>query len=179
MYNNKQSANTFIRNMYSPGFSCLRLSLFKMNLTFCFNPYTGTDNRGLSQYCKKTFLSTTINYEGAALFYFIAMSIVKGTDSDTQIEATVQCNNNTSLTFEYKPDQNNQMTAYMVIRKNDEVIPFMFSSHPYTVRENGQMVTKVIQSELIAFAKILDGYLSCIGAERHFSKLTDEDFENQ
>ena len=54
----------------------------------------------------------------------------------------------------------------------------MFSSLSYTVRENGQVATKVIQSELIAFAKILDGYLSCIGAERHFSKLTDEELDN-
>ena len=179
MYNNnKPSANTFVRNIYSPGFSCLKLSYFKTNLTFSFNPYKSTDNNGRSQYDTKTFLSTSINHGGAAYFYAVAMPIITGKDTETHIEATLTSSNNTTLTLEYKPDQNNQMCAYMVIRKHSEIIPFMFPSRTYKAIENGQVVTKLIQTDLIAFVKILDGYLSCTGAERHLSKLTDEELEN-
>jgi hypothetical protein len=39
--------------------------------------------------------------------------------------------------------------------------------------ENGQMVTKVIQSGLGAFAKTLEGYLTGIGIDYHLNKMLD------
>ena len=169
-----KSENTFIRALYAPGFSALTMSLFNMYLTVCFNPYTGKDNNGYDQYCKKTFLSTSIRYEGAALFQLTAIPILEGKDPEKQIEAVLRCGKNASLLFEYKPDENNQMTAYLTINKNNETIPFKFPTHEYKVKENGQVVTKVVQHGLAAFVSVLDGYLTGVGADNHLSKLPDE-----
>jgi len=64
-----------------------------------------------------------------------------------------------------------------MINKNNESITFRFNIHKYEVKENGQVVTKVIQTGLGVFAKILDGYLTGIGADRHLNKVPDN-YEN-
>jgi len=107
------------------------------------------------------------------------MSIITGENLNKEILAVLQCSNNATLTFEYKLDQNNQMRAYLVIAKNNEVYPFLFPIHQYQVKENGQTITKVIQSGLGVFAKTLDGYLTGIGADNHLSKLPENFNEYQ
>lgn len=174
MYNKKQSANTYIRTLCSTGFSALTISFYKTNLTFRFIPYIGKGKNGLDDYNRNSFLSTSINYERAALFMAIAMGIIDGRDADKEIEAVYPCLNGTTLFFEYKPDQNNQMNAYLVINKNNETIPFRFSTHQVQIKDNGQIVTKVIQSGLGNFAMILEAYLQGVGADIHLNKLGDE-----
>jgi hypothetical protein len=173
MYNDR-NANTYIRTLYSPGFSYLAMSFFKTNLTLNFVPYIGNDSQGLNQYCRKTHLSTSITLQGAAYFYLTAMSVISEEDSKKQVESVLQCRNGTTLIFEYKPDQNNQMNAYLVIKKNNSAIPFMFSTLQYAANVNSQMVTKVMHADLLVFAKILDGYLAGIGADIHLNKLGDD-----
>lgn len=73
--------NTYIRTLYSSGFSFLAISFFKTNLTLNFVPYLGKDNVGRSQYSKSEFLSTTANYEGAAALYLAAMPILDGNEN--------------------------------------------------------------------------------------------------
>lgn len=102
--------NTYIRTLYSPGFSFLMMSFFKTNLTLNFVPYLGKDNVGRSQYSKTEFLSTTVHYEGAAAFYMTAMPILDGNES--QVELVFPYSNNATLIFENKLDQDNQMGAY-------------------------------------------------------------------
>jgi hypothetical protein len=90
--------------------------------------------------------------------------------------------NKAALIFEYKPDQGNQMAAYLAIDKNNQSIPFKFKTKEVQVKENGHTVTKVIQSKVIqsglgAFVKTIEGYLTGIGADLHLSKLPDN-FEN-
>ena len=41
------------------------------------------------------------------------------------------------------------------------------------------MMVKVIQSELGAFAKTIEGYLTGVGADRHLSKMPDVSGESQ
>ena len=175
MYNNNKPPTTFIRNLYSPGFSSLTMSFFGTNLALSFNQYLGKDHRGIDQYCRKRFLSTSINYEGAALFILTAMSISDGIDSEKQIQAVLPCNNNAALIFEYKPDQNNQWGAYLTINKNNDAITFRFKTHESKVRRNGEMVTEVIQSGVGAFAMTLEGYLKGIGAANHLTKLPEDE----
>lgn len=43
---------------------------------------------------------------------------------ENQVEVVPQPSNNTALIFESKPDQNNQMTTYLLINKNNETIIF-------------------------------------------------------
>lgn len=176
MANNYKSANTYIRTLYAEGFSSLMISFYKTNLTFGFSPYSGKDNRGLCQYNNKIFLSTSVNYESSSFLYSVAISILNG--NENQVESVLACNNNSTLVFEYKPDPNNQMNAYLTINKNNMTIPFKFSTNQYKVNENGQMVTKVIQSGLGVFAKTLEAYLMGIGADLHLSKLTEEELDN-
>jgi hypothetical protein len=168
--------NTHIRNLYSEGFSALRISYFKTNLVFSFIPYTGKDYRGLSQYSTTKFLSTSVNYDAASFFYLIAKQIIEG--EATQMWAELPCLNNAALIFEHKPDENNQMATYLVINKNNEMIPFRFATHEYKIVENGQMTNKLVQTGLGVFVSILDGYLTGIGADLHLSKLSEEELNN-
>ena len=130
---NTFKTSTFIRSLYSVGFSSLMLSFYKTNLSFGFCRYIGKNNVGFSQYDTKNFVTSTINYEGASLLYQIATSILDGKNADKEINAVLQCNNAT-LTFEYKPDENNQMTAYLTINKNNQLITFKFNTIAYGIK---------------------------------------------
>lgn len=110
--------------------------------------------------------------------YQIASSIFNGNNPETQIKSVFSCNNAT-LTLEYKPDENNSMYTYLTIDKNSETLVFRFSVHTCKVNENGQMVTKVIQSGIGVFAMTLRGYLSGVNASGHLNKLPEEDKEFQ
>ena len=159
MYNDKPT-NGQIRTIYAPGYSYLMLSYFRTNLTLNFVPYIGQDNTGKSEYCNNTHLSTSINHEGAAFFYLQATSILDGKDTGKQIETVLPCNNGTTLTFEYKPGENNQMNAYIAINKNNQTILFRFPTTEYQEIVDGQTVTKVMQTGLGTFALILVCYIA-------------------
>ena len=176
--NNYKSANTYIRCLYSQGYSSLMLSFLKTNLVFGFTPYIGKDSTGQSQYCREKFLSTSVNYEGASYFYQTAMLIIKETDPKKQITAKLLCNNNTTLILEYKPDEDNQMSAYLVINKNNDTIKFKFKIYQYQEWEEGQVVTKIIQAGLGLFLKVLEAYLIGTGANNHLNKLSEEFLES-
>jgi hypothetical protein len=174
-YANKVNASTVIRHFYAPGYSFIMMSYFNTHLSLRFHRYTGKDNVGLSQYDCKNGMTTTVNYEGAAYLYQVAMPILEDMNSEKVINAVLPCNK-AALIFEYKPEQDNYMAAYLTIEKNDQSIPFRFKTQQVKVQQNGQMVTKVIQSGLGAFTKTVEGYLISIGADRHLSKLP-ENFE--
>ena len=158
-YNKNKSENIKIRTLCSPEVAYVEISYFRTYLTLKFVPWVGKDHNGLDQYCKKTFSSTTLNPEGAAYFYGIAMSIVNGKEADIQFPAVLPCKNDTTLTLEYKPDENNQMAAFLVINKNNETISFKFNTWQTQGFVDGQPVTKVVQTELQEFAMILFGYI--------------------
>ncbi|WP_196601008.1 hypothetical protein [Pectinatus frisingensis] len=172
--NNGKLVNTYIRTLYSEGLSSIMISFFNTNLSFSFAPCIGKNNVGFDQFDISKSLRTTINYEMASFLYQLAMSVVNGKYAGQQISGVLQCNNNTTLIFEYKPDQYNQMGSCLTINKNNEMISFRFKTHIYRVKENGQMITKIIQSGLGAFAKTLDGYLTGINADGHLNKLLDD-----
>jgi hypothetical protein len=69
------------------------------------------------------------------------------------------------------------METFLVIIKNDVVIPFKFNTYQAQVRENGQMVTKITETGLGTFAMTIFGYLTGIGAGKHLSKLFDEEID--
>jgi hypothetical protein len=169
----KENTNIFIRGLYSPGYSSLIISFFKGNLVFKFVPYVGKDARGFSRYSKETFLSTSINYGGASYFLLTAMSILYGEEADRQLVAEYPCSNGATLTLENKPDENNQMRAYLVINKNKVTIPFSFDIQPYKLMVDGRMVPRIHQSGLGVFAFALEGYLRSTGINAHLSKLPD------
>lgn len=95
------------------------------------------------------------------------------------MELVLPCGNNVALILECKPDQDNQMSTYLLISKNNRMIPLRFGTIQYRVKEHGQMVTKVIQSGLGGFVKTLEAYLTGIGANLHLNKLSEEEHENQ
>ncbi len=158
----KKLLNLHVRTLYSRDFSSLMLSQYKANLTFSFAPYAGKDNRGIDQYDLKMFLSTSVSYVEAAAFFHIAESIVSGKNKPRKFTLA---RNKATLLFEFKPNQDNQMEAFLVIMKDNRSIPFKFSTAVYETQENGQTVTEIIQTGLIAFAQALQGYLSGIGVD--------------
>ena len=166
MFNDKPT-NVQIRTLYSPGFSSFKMSYFKTNLVLGFAPYIGKDDRGFDKYCIKSFLSTSINPEGAAFFYTQASRILDCRHSVEQVEVVLPCNKGASLTFTYKLDESNQMSAYMSINKNNEAIQFRFPTTEYQDNIDGQWVTKLMQTGLRTFALILGCYLAGKAANRY------------
>ncbi len=164
--------NTYVRTFYSEGFSSLVMSHYNTNFSLCFNRWVEKDSRGMEVFDTTNGLSTTLNYEDASLLFQVAMSILNGENAENEIKAVLQCNNAT-LTFDCKKEENNQMVAYLTIDKNNQSISFKFSDFQYQIKQNGQIVTKVIQAGVGALAEILHGYLSGIGTERHLVKLAD------
>jgi hypothetical protein len=175
-YTNKVNISTVIRSFYAPGYSSMTLTYFNTYLSLRFYQYDGKNDIGLSHYDLKNGMTATVNYEGASFLYLAAMSILEGRNSEKGMRAVLPCNK-AALIFEYKSDQDNQMAAYLTIEKNNQSILFKFKTHQVQDNENGQMITRVIQSGLGAFAMMLEGYLTGIGADLHLSKLPDN-FEN-
>jgi len=153
------------------------MSYFKTNLVLGFTPYIGKDNLGLSQYCNKSFQSTSINPERAAFLYMQASRILDCRHSGEQVEAVIPCNNGASLTFQYKPDENNQMSAFITINKNNVDIPFKFKTTEYQENVGGQWVKKYMHTGLGTFALILGCYLAGKAANSHIDELYNEALE--
>jgi len=146
MMNNNNSENTKIKTLYAPGFSSLTMSYFKSNLVLKFIPYIGENNQGIDQYSKNVFYNTSLNPTRAAFFFNQASRILDG-KANEPIDVVLPCNSGTNLTFEYKPDQNNNnpMTVYLTIDKNNVTVPFRFETIEYFINVEGQMVTSIIK----------------------------------
>jgi hypothetical protein len=82
-----------------------------------------------------------------------------------------------TLILERKRDEANKMVDYFTLEKNNRSISYKFMTRTIQVKENEQMVTKVIQSDLCAFAETFKGYLIDIAGALRFKKLADN-FEN-
>jgi hypothetical protein len=148
----------------------MTLSFFNWSLSLRFYQYTGKNKDGFDHYDLKNGVTTTVNYENASCLYKAAMSILEDIDLEKEIRAELPCYN-AALIFEYKREQNNQMSAYLTIEKNDQSISFRFRTHQVKVKENGQVVTKVVQSGLVAFVKTLESYLTGTGISFHLNKM--------
>lgn len=170
----RTSTSTQIRNMYSDGMAYLNIKFFNTNISFQFAPFISKDATGRSSYDQQKSLMTTANFDGAFALYKMALDIVNGGTAAQGGLLSVPCAGGAALILERKMGQNGQMETYLVISKNNTSIPFRFSTHQMQVSENGQMITKTIESGLGAFLKTLDGYLTGINAERHLNKLTDD-----
>jgi len=179
--NKRPAVSTYIRTLYSDGISYLRINYFNLNLSLCFAPCVGKDHKGRSDYDFSKKLATTITYEDAALLYYIARSIVDGKNSQITMKAVIPSYKNAAIRFDYKPDQNNQMWAYLAIDKDNRTIPFVFSTQTVEVEEDNRLITKVIQSGLGAFGMILQGYLTGINADGHLTKLSEyfDEFQDE
>lgn len=170
----KPAGNTYVGYLQSKGYSSLNMSFYLSKLIFDFSPWLSVDDTGRNQYDKSNRLSTSVNFEGASYLYLTSVSILRGDDSTEQIEATLPCKNNASLTLSYMPDENNHMAAYLVINKDTRTIPFRFNTTPKQVMINGKMVTKAVQTDLGIFAMTLLGYVIGIGAEDHLKRIFEE-----
>jgi len=127
----------------------------------------------MSVYGKKGIM-TTINWDQAAAIYIVANDIINGKRAAQEISMTIPCAGGTSLALERTHGQTGQMETFLSINKNNESITFKFNIIEVQVKENNQMVVKVIEAGLGAFAKILEGYLEGINANAHLDKFGDD-----
>jgi len=170
-----KTVSTYIRSIYSPGFSSIMMWFFNTNLTLGFTPWISRDNVGFDQYDKNKFVSTSIDYEKAAALYLLATPIIEGKQNG-QVKYLLQCNKQATLLFEYKLNSDAQMRAYLTIEKQGEQIPFEFRVQQCRVKEaDGNVTVMTIQTGLGVFVKTLEAYLKAVGADRHLSKLTEEE----
>lgn len=169
---NRTSTSTQIRNMYSDGVSYMNIKFFNTNLSLSLYPFVSKDQVGRSNYDMKNGIQTTVNFEGAYALADAARSILDG--KVTELRQSVPCLAGASILLERKVNQNGKMDTIFSITKNNVTIPFVFQTMERQVVENGQTVTKVIETGLGAFMKTIDGYLTGINADRHLDKLTDD-----
>ena len=162
--------NTIIRMLYSPGYSALTMSLYKLNLTLSFAPFLKRENNNHDKYCFKSFQSTSIGHNEAAFLYLATLPIIDGKAYDKQIEAELSCNNNTRLIFEQK-QEDGQMYSYLTIEKNNRTIPFLFPTRAVLACRDDKIVNVPFKIGLCVFNKTLNGYLTGIGMDKHLSKL--------
>jgi len=117
---------------------------------------------------------TTVNWDGAFSLFKTAMDIIEGREAAQGVFLSISCASGATLILDRKPGQDNQMETLFVISKNNETIPFKFSTQSVQVKENNQMVTKIIECGLGTFAKTINGYLEGINSDRHLDKYTDD-----
>lgn len=171
--NKKPGTSTQIRNFYSDGMAYLNTSFFNTNLSFKFHPFISKDNIGRSTYDMKNGLNTTVNFEGAYALYHAAKSIIDG--KVNELDLPIPCAAGATLNLARRLAQDGMMMETIFsITKNNVTIEFRFSTFTYQTKENGQIVTKVIESGLGAFMKTVEGYLNGINSDRHLDKLTED-----
>ena len=170
----KVNTNTQVRNMYSDGLSYLNMKFYGVNFSLQLVPFVSKDANGRSIYDRTKGVMTTIDYDAAYSIFKAANDIIQGKEAAQGLTLNIPCAAGAVVSLERKPGQSGQMETFFSISKNNITIPFKFNTHSYQVKENGQMVTKVIESGLGTLAKTLDGYLSGINADRHLDKLTED-----
>lgn len=173
MAEQKVNTSTNIRNIYSD-LSYLNMKFYNSNLSFQFHPFVSKDANGKSQYNQQYGLMTTVSFDGAFALHQIAMDIINGKEASKGVLLVIPCASGVQLILERKPNQTGQMETMFLISRNNETIPFKFSTNSYQTNENGQQVTKVVESGLGTFAKTIEGYLTGINSDRHLNKMTED-----
>lgn len=167
----RTQTTTQIRNFYSDGMCYLNTKFYNVKLSFQFYPFLKKDETGKSSYDMNNSQTTTIDFEGAAALYDTINKIISG--KITECNLVIPCNG-ASLELSRTLGAMGTYDTIFKIKKNNTEIPFKFKVDVITVKENGQPVTRNIESGLIAFNKTIEGYLTGINSDRHLDKLTDE-----
>lgn len=173
----KTATSTQIRNFYSDGLSYMNVKFFNTNLSFNLYPFISKDSTGKSSYDMKNGQLTTVNFEGAYALYSAGNDIIEGKLNECNLP--IPCAAGATLNLERKLSPNGMMETIFSITKNGVTIPFRFQTTTIQIKENGQIVSKVIESGLGAFVKTIEGYLTGINADRHLNKLTDDFVKSQ
>lgn len=92
------------------------------------------------------------------------------------MEFMLPCNHDTYLHFEYKPDENNQMTAYLSIEKNHRTILYKFNVYEYFISPHGRKERIVFHSGLSEFVMALRTYLTSPRTDVYFEDMFNDDF---
>lgn len=167
---NKTNTLTQIRTIYSEGYSYVTIKFYNMSLLMQFVPFVSKDPSGKNIYDVMRSQSTTINWDGAYTLYKFGKDIIEGNILEGNVQ--LACNNS-SLVLERKVGMNGYETLF-TINKNGTSISFKFTTQVINIKENGQYITKTIESGLGAFIKTLEGYLTGINSARHLNKFTDD-----
>lgn len=169
---NRMSTSTFIRNFYSDGMSCLNMSFYNTSLSMKFEPFMAKNNYGRSTYDTKNTIATSIGYEAASMFVDLADDIIAGKIQGCDIP--IECAPGAALKLHRGVGQDGKPETIISITRNNTTIPFKFNTVQCTAVENGQQVTKIIETGLLAVKKTVEGYLNGINSDRHLDKMTDE-----
>ena len=163
----KTKTSTQIRNLFSEGMSSLNMTFFNTYLSFNFTPFAGKDQNGSNRFDNQKALTTTVNWEGAFALWKACYEIIFNS-ADT-LNVTIPCNQASLILEKKAPGE-----VFVTISKNNETIPFKFSSLSSTKTKDGQQIVEIIETGLGAFMKTINGYLEGVNSARHLDKLTEE-----
>lgn len=168
-YENRTATTTHIRTMLAQGVSCLSVKFFNANLSLQAMPYNGKDQSGKDQYDRNASVITTLNYDGAALLLKLANDILGGR-CEGNFQATIMCNAGATVTLSRPQGQGTSL----IIAKDGKSVTFPFTVINISVQQNGQTVSRAVETGLDVFSKILYAYLTGINSDRHLDKWTEE-----
>lgn len=171
MANVKTSTSTQIRNFYSEEMSYMNIKFYNTSLSFQLYPFLEKGQDGRSKYDMRNGQQTTVSYEGAYALYHAAKDIIDG--KHNELSMSIECLE-AIIKIDRKLATNGKMETIFTLSKKGVEIPFKFKTQDITVRENGQLITKQLETQLGAFMKTIEGYLTGINADRHLDKLTAE-----
>ena len=169
--NNKDYSrySTFLRNLYSPGFSCILMSYYKSYLSLLFQPFERTDPQTGKDIYSKRGLITTLSFSGAYGLWKACHSIIH--NNVKTLIYTMPCAYDATLTLEKKAPGE----VFVTLSKNNQSISHKFDSATASMKEsNGVEAIEVIETGLGVFMKTIDSYLSHINAGAHLDKLGDD-----
>ena len=160
--------STFLRNLYSPGFSCILMSYYKTYLSLIFRPFERTDPQtGKDTYSKLGLITTLHFIDVYGLWQACYNMIHKNVQTLTY---TIRCAYGAKLTLEKKAPGE----IFITLSKNNESVSHKFPSSTAKMKEKGGVETvEVIETGLGVFMKTVGSYLSHINADAHLNKLGD------
>ena len=172
------SVSTQIRTMYCENTSYMTITFYNRYLSFRLVPFVSRDQSNRNVYDDTKAITTTVDLDGAFALFNAAKNIIESKDPNLNLRIDVQCRD-AVLTLERSQIQNVTQTTFSITKQaTNERIPFTFKTSTMNVTENGTTRTDIVESELGGFAKILEGYLTGINADRHLNKWTDSYVES-
>jgi len=133
-------------------------------------PFQNYQENGLSKFSRDSIF-INLSVEDAYTLYAFCKGILdkKITEGELSIKSF-----NGSVMLVQRVQVEGVYETLITASETDHSVKFLFATREFKKKENGNEVTERIDSQLGAFVKTIEGYLTGINSERHLNKFTDD-----